>query len=330
MPARTLIGALALDAIDEFARAVDHVPAPGQRRLGRLNTPAWTVGHLVSSADAWINVFCQRLPPDPWADALYARQRAAPRGAAVETDPAEARDALARFAARAHPYLESADASALARDADVPQQPGGWPVVPAAYLVARMAAHAFAHAGELSVVASLVRAGDLGLPGELAHTRAAAAAGADGPWAPLAAIARDARGEVERAALALPAPARGPTFAPRLSPGANIVEHVALTQDRYWNEHTLDRGEAPASCDFDAAVEDYRRACGRSEDHLAALGAGEAAPSRFDAFGLGWTAAHLYAHAGELATIGSLVGAPDLGLPGDLAHTMAATPRVGS
>ncbi len=53
-------------------------------------------------------------------------------------------------------------------------------------------------------------------------------------------------------------------------------------------------------------------------------------PSSLDDFGLPWTAAHLFAHAGELATIGSLVGAPDLALPGALAHTMAATPRSGS
>ena len=30
--------------------------------------------------------------------------------------------------------------------------------------------------------------------------------------------------------------------------------------------------------------------------------------------------AHLFAHAGELSAIASLVGAPDLGLPGRLTH----------
>ena len=38
---------------------------------------------------------------------------------------------------------------------------------------------------------------------------------------------------------------------------------------------------------------------------------------------------HLFVHTGELATIASLVGAPDLGAPGRLTHSTAPPPRSG-
>jgi DinB superfamily len=346
MPARTVLGALALDAFDEFARAIEAIPAPGRhRRLGRLNAPAWSIGHLASSADAWVNVFCRRVAADAWCDALFARQRAAPRGAAVDVDLDEARAAFARFVDRARPYLEGADGATLRAMAGVPPNPGGRTSVPAAYLVARAAAHTFVHAGELTVVASLVGAGDLGLPGKLARSReatAAAPAADTDTTAVLAALARDAREELDRVAQALPRAAYGPLFAPRLSAGATIVAHAALTQDRFWNERVqhLDRdpwlrelrledapGGATAPIDFDEALVAYRRVCERSDRYLSALeqlaAGGEPAGST-DAFGLAWSAAHLFAHCGELATIGSLVGGPDLGLPGQLPRTTQA------
>ncbi len=345
MPARTLLGALVLDAFDEFERAIDALPAPGRhRRLGRLNAPAWAIGHLAAGCDAWLNVFCRQLSADDWCADLTGRQRAAEPGTAVPVDLDEACTAFRRLAERSRPYLESAGPVELAQPAD----PGPrWPVVPAAYLVARTAAHVFVHAGELTVVASLVGAGDLGLPGALTRTRAAADAGAIvEAIAPLVALARDARGELERVARVVPRPAYGALFAPRLSAGSLVVAHAALTQDLFWNERVQGRerdawlralrledvppGEPAPACDFDDALDAYRRVCARSEEHIAAIGSGDGAVDATDAIGAAWTAAHLFAHSGELAAIASLAGAPDLGLPGQLAHVGAAVPAAGA
>lgn len=358
MAARSLLGALALDALDEFARAVDGIPSPGRHtRLGHLNAPAWTVAHLAASADVWLNVFCRRLEPEAWGDAWFARQREAPAGAAVDTDLDEARAVYARFVERARPYLESSDAQALAVDAAVPQRPGGRPIVPASYLVARTAAHAFAHAGEISVVASLVGAGDLSLPGALSATRAAVRAD-DPTGTVLAALLHDGHDEFTRVAASLPRPAYGASLE-RLNAGGFIVAHLGLQQDQLWNVTAggaapddwlrgvdAGHGAPPGAPPFADALAAWRRVTAASADRVdAAAGGppdGPLSASRPTArpndsgttadttvgAALARSVAHTFVHTGELATIGSIVGAPDAGLPGTLAHTSVATPRV--
>ncbi|MDA1004506.1 MAG: DinB family protein, partial [Chloroflexi bacterium] len=173
MPARTVLGALLLDALDEFERVVAAIPPPGRhRRIGRLNAPGWTIAHLASSFDAWLNVFVQRLSVDPWASDVFERQRALPRGLALDVPFDDARTGFARAAERARPYLEAADAAALAEPAAVPPSP--WTEASGSYFLARSIAHVFAHAGDLTVTAALTGAGDVGLPGALAATGAAA------------------------------------------------------------------------------------------------------------------------------------------------------------
>ena len=182
MPARTVLGGLLIGSLDEFGRVIDAIPAPGrQRRLGRLNAPAWTIAHTARSVDSWVNVCVQRLAPEPMTDDVYRRQRVQPPGIAVDVDFDAARDAYGVVVATARGYVELADAAVLAREASLP--PGSpWTGAPAAYLVARAIAHVYAHAGELAVAASLVGAPDLALPGALPCARAAAAVdGSDGP-----------------------------------------------------------------------------------------------------------------------------------------------------
>lgn len=348
MPARTVLSALLIDALDEFERAIAAIPPPGlHRRIGRLNTPAWTVAHIASSFDAWLNVFVQRLPGDPWADDIFVRQRNLPPGAALEVALDEARAGFARAATRARPYLESIDATTLAEAAAMPPSP--WTGASGAYLVARSIAHLFAHAGDLTVTASLAGAGDLGLPGRLAATGSAAeaaAAGGDGTVPALGRLVLDAREQFVRAAAALPRLAYGASFT-RLNPGSVTVAHVASGVDRWWN---VDRGggerdpwlasvaddvRAGRSVDYEDALAAYLRVAARSEGAVAALiggegiapgesGTGEPAPAIAVA---AREAAHSFAHAGELAALGSLAGAGDLGLPGALTHSAEGSIR---
>ncbi|MBM3141304.1 MAG: DinB family protein, partial [Chloroflexi bacterium] len=170
MAAATQLGALLLDALGEFERAVEAVPAPGRhRRIGRLNAPAWTVAHLASSVDGWVNVYAWGGEGDRWAGEWYERQAALSAGVALDTSLDDARAAFARIAERARASLGAADAARLRKDTVAPL--GRWGLQPVAYLVARASAHLFAHAGELTVAASLVGAPDLGLPGRLAGVR---------------------------------------------------------------------------------------------------------------------------------------------------------------
>ena len=344
MTARTVLGGLLIDALDEFERAIAAIPPPGQhRRIGRLNAPGWTVAHIASSFDAWLNVFVQRLPVDPWAEDIFQRQRALPPGSAVDAALDEAHACFTRVAARARPYLESADAAVLAIPAAVPPSP--WRGAQASYLVARSIAHLFAHAGDLTVAGALVGAGDLGLPGALAAARDAAA-GDDGSGPALGSLVLDARDEFVRAADALPRLAHGGAIA-HLNPGSVTVAHVATGVDRWWNADraglardawltgVADDVRAGRPVDFDEALAAYRRVRARSDGAVSALvdghGAVSAAAGSERASTLTVAAreiAHTFAHAGELVAIGSLAGQSDIGLPGALAHSAASFARA--
>ena len=174
------------------------------------------------------------------------------------------------------------------------------------------------------------------------------------PPAPPPALVRllfDAFDEFERAAEALPAPARsgagGAETGGRLNAGGWIVAHAAKQQDRYWNAGLQDRerdpwlegqrvgfGDEPSAPDFAEALAAFRRVRSRAIPALRRLGPGRLGeavrtpgPGRARSAGelLARSIAHLFVHAGELAAIGSLAGAPDLGAPGRMTHS--AGPR---
>jgi hypothetical protein len=204
-------------------------------------------------------------------------------------------------------------------------------------MVARGVAHLFAHAGELSVIASVVRAGDLDMP----HLRRVHDEPYDDAGDPplTARLLLDAREELTRVAEALPVPARVGAF-DRLNSGGFIVAHVANGQDRVWNEvlQGLPRDEWLAehattevsTPDFDDALAAWRRVVERSREHVVSRTSDDFA-QRFElrrerVLGpdLAREAAHTWAHAGELQAIGSLAGMTDLGLPGTLEHCSGA------
>jgi hypothetical protein len=339
-----LIAQLLLDAQDEFLHTIDHIPAPGRGgALGRLNAPGWVVAHAITSHDSWLTRFAQGgsfEDLDPFCHDWYQRQSEAGWEQPVHIDLDEAREAAMRVFARTGAFLEACDGVALDRPVDTSDTPWEEHQVTAGYLVARGVAHLYAHAGELSVIASLVGAGDARLPGRLERTSSIEAAEAGDHGTPLltARLFRDARDEFKSTAEALPVPARTGAFE-RLNSGAFIVAHLAHVDDVFWSRAAgierdpwlldLDLAnadpEAPPQPDFDEALDAFRRVGARIDPHLQSLSS--AGLSRTDererttASYLARCAAHTWAHAGELAAIGSLAGMPDRGLPGALDHT---------
>lgn len=162
-----LAARLMLDALTEFRRATDALPAPGRGgAIGRLNAGSITVLHVTLHL-TYLRTLATGEALDPWVL----------QHATEDESPPRFEDALAAFeraSTGVTPFLESASSEDLARVA-VPEPIDGLPshLVGSTleYLIARTAAHIFVHAGELSALASLVGAPDLGLPGAMAATR---------------------------------------------------------------------------------------------------------------------------------------------------------------
>ncbi|MBM4416537.1 MAG: DinB family protein [Chloroflexi bacterium] len=158
---------------------------------------------------------------------------------------------------------------------------------------------------------------------------------------PTVALLLDAFDACCAAADALPAPARGPALG-RVNSGGWIVAHLAAQIDAWWNtgaqglppdawlaEHAaaFASGAPPSAPRFADARAALERAIARARGYLDALdGYALARPAAWrDSRTVGALVArgcaHAFVHAGELAAIGALVGAPDAQLPGPLRHS---------
>ena len=161
-----LAASMLLDALTEFARAVDALPAPGRGgAIGRLNPGVITLLHVTRGTDR-LRSFAIGGATDPWlAEQLAHEGKPPPFDDALE--------AFRRARAQLATFLESATGADMAR-IPIPKPIEGTPAnlvgTSVEYLTARTAAHVFVHAGELSALASLVGAPDLGLPGAMAAT----------------------------------------------------------------------------------------------------------------------------------------------------------------
>ena len=345
-PAQPLIARVLLDAQDQFAHAIEHVPDPGRGGpIGRLNSAGWIIAHTASTHDAWINRYGQGLEGDGWLAEWSARQREQPAGTAAHASFDEAREAFARVAERATPYLESCDEAELSQTARVPEG-SAWHGRTKGQFVARDVAHLFAHAGELTVVASLLARGDLGLPGRLTRStrtgrEATEAAGATAAQPLIVRMLLDAREEFARVVEAVPVPAQVAAFR-RLNAGGWIVAHLALQDDHNWNvgaqqlepdawltSASATYGASPSAPDFAEARAALDRSYARSRPYLEGLDSSQLddVVRRSENFGdqtvsdlIVRQLAHYFALAGELSAIASLAGAPDLGLPDGMHH----------
>lgn len=164
---RPLAASLLLDALSEFARVVDALPAPGRGgAIGRLNAGAVTLLHVTRDTD-YVRSFAVGGEIDRWLiEQLGSDARPPPFD--------EGLAAFERARSQLGAFLEAATADDLARIA-VPEPIEGLPAhlvgTTLEYVIARTASHIFVHAGEMSALASLVGAPDLGLPGAMAATR---------------------------------------------------------------------------------------------------------------------------------------------------------------
>lgn len=154
------------------------------------------------------------------------------------------------------------------------------------------------------------------------------------PWA--VRLQLDALEAFNHVVESLPRPGQGGALG-RLNAGSWIVGHVASQQDQYWNVAGQGRepdpwivaqqvrtGDPPTNPSYaEARAALYRAETAALPFLLAMTEADLARAPRRRTFGemLARSVTHLYAHGGELAAIASLVGAPDLGLPGALRYT---------
>jgi hypothetical protein len=229
------------------------------------------------------------------------------------------------------------------------EAPKAWHGVSRAYLVARSIAHAFVHAGELSLIASLMAAGELSLPGALKHTSPPTAE--DDPSVPLVgALLRDAFVEMRRIAVATPTPAVVGAM-DRLNPVSYTLAHVLHREDRLWNQVAQGNSQHPAlAALLPGGVPGETRPLPWG-DCLEALDGVEwsvgqwlagltpevgATPMKWgddSSYGsqIARSAAHLFSHAGEVMAHASLYGVADIGMPGPLARVREASEprRVG-
>lgn len=149
----------------------------------------------------------------------------------------------------------------------------------------------------------------------------------------------DAEDAILRAAEAIPAPGREGHLGPLSAPGG-VMAHVAWTHD-LWSGQFIGglpaqaRKAQPDDTGYREGIEAFRTAAARVRPSLVALGLHSfPQPAHFDGTrfpGEGSTKgymilrgiAHLFTHAGDLTVAGSLVGMPDLSLPGPLARCQA-------
>lgn len=340
--ADNLLTRLFLDAQDAFLAAVDHVPAPGRGGpIGALNSPGWIVAHLAGTNDAWINVFCAGSEREEWSDGWFRRMYAEPDQ--VHRPPLdEGLDAFGRIAEHAASWLTATSWEDLQAPADLSSTGRTWEVS-RAYLVARAVGHMYVHAGELSVIASLMAAGDLGLPGDLVRSGAPTAED-DPSIATVAALLRDGYVEVERVAQVMPVPAATGAM-DRLNGAGWTLVHLAGREDRICNVTGQDvcpssllaaagpDPDRPEEVAWEPARDAYRDVTSAAHPWLGTLTPQDAArpvewrgtPSSLGAQ-VARSAGHQFAHAGEMMAHASLYGVPDLGMPGQLAHVGAAVP----
>ena len=113
---------------------------------------AWTVGHVTTMVDSWINTRFQRLPAHPFISHPNFRTG----GTGEETDWLAVQEALNEVRERARKFLDSEDDLDL--DRVVPYD-GSIPFLRSVglslgYALMRIAAHHFMHAGEIITIRS--------------------------------------------------------------------------------------------------------------------------------------------------------------------------------
>ncbi len=156
----------AFDELERVAEALAGLDASGAPAAGadRLNSGGWIVAHVAKQQDLYWNAELQGLERDAWLE----DQRVGFGDAPSAPDLAAAIEAFRRVRSRAIPWLRRLDPARL--DEVVPRSPNMRREQRVGDLLSRSIAHLFAHAGELSAIASLAGGPDLGVPGRMTHS----------------------------------------------------------------------------------------------------------------------------------------------------------------
>ncbi|MDA0270593.1 MAG: DinB family protein [Chloroflexi bacterium] len=333
---------LLLDALDEFEHAINHIPAPGRGGpLGPLNMSGWVVGHVAQVQDRWLTFASATGAENPWCAEWIRRQRGEVPYGTLVTHLDEATEAFRQVRARAQAFLDGLDPAVLVQPANLAGTHWAASGATVGYQLARSVAHAYVHAGELTVIASLAGAGDLGLPGDLSRTHEGID-GDDPTSTTVAALLRDGYVELRRVFDTTPLPSLTGAIV-TLNPGSHSVVHTLAREDRYWNVAAQGRPADALLGTFDGGApprpyppEDVRAAFDRATDAAstwlggldAAALAGTVQPGRTPSpigVQVARSAVHVFSHSGELQSVSSLSGGASMDLPGALAHTLEAS-----
>lgn len=336
-----LIAALLLDARDEFQRILQQIPPSGRNAAtGPLNKPAWTIAHCISALDAWFTDIAQGRPEDVEPFVQDFRPRQAEAGSTpLEISLDEVIHVAHRVFDRVSAYLETADATELERQVFMPGRFDDMHLT-VGWLVGRSVAHLFAHAGDLSVIASLHGAEDAGLPGALRNSRGVTT---DAGATPLTArLLLDAREALARSIEAAPDAARdGAIESDKLNTPGFILAHLAEREDHVWRvvaqglerDAWLEDAQVGFRSErsrptFEDGIAAWQRATEPSNAYIESLTHDDLARpvtvygrETTIAAQLARSAAHIWVHGGELGAIGSLAGVPDAIMPGALPRT---------
>ena len=169
----------------------------------------------------------------------------------------------------------------------------------------------------------------------------------DAPTLPLSVrLLLDAEDAFLATAEAIPAPGREGHIGPLSAPGG-VMAHVAGTQDLWISgpiaaQPNLARRTQPDDTAYQEGVDTFRETIARTRGHVSSLDVDaltdlallDGSPYANQGLTKGYlvrrSIAHIYLHAADLTVAGSLVGMPDLSLPGPLARCQHIDPTDAS
>lgn len=166
MSKRPLAANMLIDALTEFSRVIDALPAPGRGgAIGRLNPGIVTLLHITRDVETLRSTVTDE-EIHPWFKEQLAKDKTLSFEDAIKIFEGVSNRMIA--------YLEMMTPADMEHDS-VPlgiQENAKLDLADTKieYHVAQTAAHLFVHMGELSALASLVGAPDLGLPGAMIAT----------------------------------------------------------------------------------------------------------------------------------------------------------------
>ncbi|MEK7352909.1 MAG: DinB family protein [Chloroflexota bacterium] len=148
---RPIMAALMLDTLDDFTRSLDGMDrASSEERLPGFSPVSWTVAHVASHIDSWVNNILAGHPRNDYLTGSAFFKGATGEGAEWKT----VSTAFYEVLGKARTFLEKVTEAELAR-AELYQgsmQPLRGKLVTGNYRLARLTAHIYYHIGEIVTI----------------------------------------------------------------------------------------------------------------------------------------------------------------------------------